>query len=99
MATHSSVLAWRIPGTGEPGGLQSMGLLGKILSIIPHVVQYIIVGYVTLSSLYLPVFHSKFPLPHFSPLVIASLSSKSMNLLLLCYWERLRAAGEGGNRG
>ena len=27
MATHSSVLAWRIPGTGEPGGLQSMGLL------------------------------------------------------------------------
>ena len=26
MATHSSVLAWRIPGTGEPGGLLSMGL-------------------------------------------------------------------------
>ena len=26
MATHSSVLAWRIPGTGEPGGLQFMGL-------------------------------------------------------------------------
>ena len=26
MATHSSVLAWRIPGTGEPGGLPSMGL-------------------------------------------------------------------------
>ena len=25
MATHSSTLAWRIPGTGEPGGLQSMG--------------------------------------------------------------------------
>ena len=25
MATHSSVLAWRIPGTGEPGGMQSMG--------------------------------------------------------------------------
>ena len=25
MATHSSVLAWRIPGTGEPGGLPSMG--------------------------------------------------------------------------
>ena len=24
MATHSSVLAWRIPGTGEPGGLSSM---------------------------------------------------------------------------
>ena len=26
MATHSSVLAWRIPGTGEPGGLPSMGV-------------------------------------------------------------------------
>lgn len=26
MATHSSILAWRIPWTGEPGGLQSMGL-------------------------------------------------------------------------
>ena len=26
MATHSSILAWRIPGTGEPGGLPSLGL-------------------------------------------------------------------------
>ena len=26
MATHSSVLAWRIPRTGEPGGLPSVGL-------------------------------------------------------------------------
>ena len=26
VATHSSVLAWRIPGMGEPGGLLSMGL-------------------------------------------------------------------------
>ena len=25
MATHSSILAWRIPGTDEPGGLQSLG--------------------------------------------------------------------------
>ena len=25
MATHTSVLAWRVPGTGEPGGLPSMG--------------------------------------------------------------------------
>ena len=25
MATHSSILAWRIPGMGEPGGLWSMG--------------------------------------------------------------------------
>ena len=27
MATHPSILAWRIPWTGEPGGLQSMGSL------------------------------------------------------------------------
>ena len=27
MATHSSVLAWRIPGTGKPEGLSSMGSL------------------------------------------------------------------------
>ena len=27
MATHSSILAWRIPGMGEPGGLLSMGSL------------------------------------------------------------------------
>ena len=25
MATHSNVLAWRVPGMGEPGGLLSMG--------------------------------------------------------------------------
>ena len=25
MATHSSILAWRIPGTAEPGGLPSLG--------------------------------------------------------------------------
>ena len=29
MATHSSVLAWRIPGTGRPGGLLSMGLQSR----------------------------------------------------------------------
>ena len=29
MATHSSVLAWRSPGTGQPGGLPSMGLVAQ----------------------------------------------------------------------
>ena len=28
MATHSSILSWKIPWTEEPGGLQSMGLQG-----------------------------------------------------------------------
>ena len=29
MATHSSILAWRIPGVEEPGGLPSMGLQSR----------------------------------------------------------------------
>ena len=34
MATHSSVLAWRIPGMGEPGGLPSMGrTYGVIINV------------------------------------------------------------------
>ena len=44
MATHSSVLAWRIPGMGEPGGLPSVGShrvghLGIyfITFLIPHI--------------------------------------------------------------
>ena len=32
MATHSSILAWKIPRTEEPGGLQSMGLKGSYMS-------------------------------------------------------------------
>ena len=31
MATHSSILAWRIPWTEEPGGLQSMGSQSETL--------------------------------------------------------------------
>ena len=31
MATHSSVLAWRIPGTGAPGGLPSMGVVHRVV--------------------------------------------------------------------
>jgi len=30
MATHSSILAWKIPWTEEPGGLQSMGSQGAV---------------------------------------------------------------------
>ena len=30
MATHSSILAWRIPWTEDPGGLQSIGLKSQI---------------------------------------------------------------------
>ena len=34
MATHSNILAWRIPGTEEPGRLQSMGSVAKDTSSI-----------------------------------------------------------------
>jgi len=37
MATHSSVLAWRIPGTGEPGGLLSMGRTELCLYVKPTI--------------------------------------------------------------
>ena len=38
MATHSSVLAWRIPGMGEPGGLLSKGShrVGPEKAMAPH---------------------------------------------------------------
>ena len=36
MATHSSVLAWRIPGTGEPGGLPSMGSHSRTQQLCPQ---------------------------------------------------------------
>ena len=49
MATHSSVLAWRIPGTGEPGGLPSMGshreghdLAAAAEAVFPSNTQYYI---------------------------------------------------------
>ena len=41
MATHSSVLAWRIPGMGEPGGLPSVGShrVGHDLSAAASIVE------------------------------------------------------------
>ena len=36
MATHSSVLAWRIPWTEEPGGLQSIGSQSRIRLVTKH---------------------------------------------------------------
>ena len=48
MATHSSVLAWRIPGTGEPGELLSMGLhrVGHNCSDLVVVVVVVVVFFV-----------------------------------------------------
>ena len=58
MATHSSVLAWRIPGMAEPGGLPSMGLhrLGHDCSDLAAAAaaDYILAG--KLSKLTMPQF-------------------------------------------
>ena len=48
MATHSSVLAWRIPGTGESGGLPSMGshrVRHDWSDLVVVVVVVVVVGY------------------------------------------------------
>ena len=42
MATHFSILAWRIPWTEEPGGLQSMGLLGHNWSNLAHTASFLL---------------------------------------------------------
>ena len=39
MATYSSVLAWKIPWTEEPGGLQSMALQGVGHGLVPECTQ------------------------------------------------------------
>ena len=59
MATHSSILAWRIPGTGKPGGLPSMGshrvghdwsdLEKKMISSVEHLFTYLLA--ISMSSL------------------------------------------------
>ena len=72
MATHSSVLAWRIPGTGEPGGLPSMGTprvrhhWSDLAAATAYVCQYY------------PLFSS----PSLSPTLSTSLHSTSAPLCL-----------------
>ena len=60
MATHSSVLAWRISGTGEPGGLLSMGshrgghdgsALAAILTNHEFIIYYLVFYQKTCESL------------------------------------------------
>ena len=41
METHSSILAWKIPWTGEPGGLQSMGFRG-VRACTPHLIAKLV---------------------------------------------------------
>ena len=45
MATHSTTLAWKIPWTGEPGGMQSMGRqiqrYIRLTNLIPEILKYV----------------------------------------------------------
>ena len=51
MATHSSVLAWRIPWTEEPGGLQSIGLQSRTqLSTAQQAHIYLYINYMYIFS-------------------------------------------------
>ena len=50
MATHSSVLAWRIPGMGEPGGLPSMGSHKRLSSSSSSMYSFLLVRYCCLVS-------------------------------------------------
>ena len=61
MATHSSVLAWRIPGTGETGGLASMG---------SHRVGHVCSDLVVANS-YLQIIHSTYKCHLFNKFLIA----------------------------
>ena len=70
MATHSSVLAWRIPGTGEPGGLPR--LWGHTESDTTEVTQQQQSQTINLS------------LPHLPSLVTIILLSMSMSLFPFC---------------
>ena len=78
MATHSSVLAWRIPGMGEPGGLPSMGSQCrtrlKRLSSSSSSSIYI----------YMSVLLSQFILPSLSPAMFICPFSTSVSLFLPC---------------
>ena len=51
MATHSSVLAWRIPGMGEPGGLLSMGFAESDTTEATQQQQHISYIYIYISSI------------------------------------------------
>ena len=81
MATHSSVLAWRIPGMGEPGGLPSMGppshvSCPRLLQCVPHRNALSPQTFPSLSKIhtYVYLFLPPFPLPLCAPVYSPSLA-------------------------
>ena len=62
MATHSSILAWKIPWTEEPGGLQSMGCKKSNMTeplithtVVPHLYFFSLTNYTSTSFFYLAI--------------------------------------------
>ena len=84
MATHSSILAWRIPWTDDPGGLQSTGLQGVehdwVTSLHFTSVQYAVSKLVKLLSRV-----QLFPIP----LTVVHQASPSMGFSRQEYWSGL----------
>ena len=97
LATHSSVLAWRSPGTGEPGGLQSMGShrvghdwsdLAAAAAVIFQCLKInILIS--NLSILYLNIFFNKDVLKQrwmkVVRRIILSIKNDNVHVIYLCY--------------
>ena len=90
MATHSGVFAWRIPGTGEPGGLPSMGL-----HRVGHDWNDLAAAVVNISGLYLYQYHTSWLLYSMSlnqvVKVLFNCSSGLFSLFLVLCISRLRS--------
>ena len=82
MATHSCVLAWRIPGMGEPGGLPSMGSyrVGHDWSDVT-------------------AFIGRTDAEAWNSSTLATWCEELTHWKRPWFWERLKAGGEGDNRG
>ena len=98
MATHSSVLAWRIPGTAEPGGLPSIGshrvghdwsdlaaaanIQYRIINYSHHAVCYIPWTYLSYNWKLVPVDHLA-PFTCYLPLTTTKVFSVSMSSIFV----------------
>ena len=81
MATHSSVLAWRIPGTEEPGGLLSIGS-HRVRHDWSDLAAAAAAAYIYLKHLYTSIFHTCNYLKHNLEFLNVFISRKIQNLRL-----------------
>ena len=91
MATHSSVLAWRIPGTGEPGGLPSMGShrVGHNWSDLPvHITEKAIAPHSRTLAWKIPWTEEPGRLQSMGSLRVRHDWTTSLSLFTLMHWRR-----------